>query len=126
MFCLGLTKLKKPDSQNPLKRFIKGCLMIFYKMFGSKYFIKKILKASHKKGQEGNNYLGCKAWCVYGEKGIIPAEVFADTVDIEFEGEIFPAPIGWDKYLTCLYGDYLPEPPKEKQVTHHGFKAYRR
>lgn len=125
MFRLGLTKLKKPDSRNPIKRFIKGCLMIFYKMFGSKYFIKKILKASHKEGQKGNNYLGCKAWCVYAEKGIIPVDVFAETVDIEFEGEKFPAPVGWDKYLTCLYGDYLPEPPKEKQKTHHSFKAYK-
>ena len=99
--------------------------MIFYKMFGSKYFIKKIIKASHKEDQEGNNYLGCKAWCVYGEKGIIPASVFAETVDIEFEGEMFPAPKDYDTYLTCLYGDYLPEPPKEKQKTHHRFKAYK-
>lgn len=125
MFCLGLTKLKKPDSINPVKRFVKGIAMIFCKLFGSQHFIKKILKASHKEGQQGNNYLGCKAWCVYGEKGIIPAEVFADTVEIEFEGEMFPAPAGWDIYLTCLYGDYLPEPPKEKQKTHHSFKAYR-
>ena len=125
MFRLGLTKLKKADSRNPIKKIAKGCLMVFYKMFGSKYFIKKILKASHKEGQKGNNYLGCKAWCVYGEKGIIPADVFAETVDIEFEGEKFPAPVGWDKYLTCLYGDYLPEPPKEKQKTHHSFKAYK-
>lgn len=125
MFCLGLTKLKKPDSTNPLKRFAIGLVMTLCKMLGSKYFIKKILKASHKEDQQGNNYLGCKAWCVYGKRGIIPAEVFADTVEIEFEGEKFPAPAGWDTYLTCLYGDYLPEPPKEKQKTHHSFKAYK-
>lgn len=125
MFYLGLTKLKKPDSINPIKRFIKGITMVVCKMFGSKFFIKRILKASCKEGQQGNNYLGCKAWCVYGEKGIIPAEVFKDTVEIEFEGEMFPAPADYDTYLTCLYGDYLPEPPKEKQKTHHSFKAYR-
>lgn len=125
MFALGLSKLKKPDSIGLAKRLVKGLLMSFCKMVGSKHYIEKIIKASNKEGQNGNNYLGCKAWCVYGEKGIIPAEVFADTVDVEFEGEMFPAPIGWDKYLTCLYGDYLPEPPKEKQKTHHGFKAYK-
>ena len=124
-FFLNLTKLKKPDSVNPVKRFVKGIVMMFCKMIGSRYFIKNIIKASSKEWQPGNKYLGCKAWCVYGEKGIIPAEVFADTVDIEFEGKMFPAPIGWDTYLTCIYGDYLPEPPKEKQKTHHGFKAYR-
>lgn len=125
MECLRLTKIKKSDSPNPIKRFIKSIIMVFCKMRGSEHYIRNIINASHKEGQKGNNYLGCKAWCVYGNKGIIPAEVFADTVDVEFENEKFPAPVGWDKYLTCLYGDYLPEPPKEKQVTHHGFKAYR-
>ena len=125
MFRLGLTKLKKPDSANPVKRFIKGVVMLFCKMFGSQYFIRKILKASYKKGQEGSSYLGCKAWCVYGEKGIIPSRVFAETIDVEFEGKMFPAPKDYDTYLTCLYGDYLPEPPKEKQKTHHSFQAYR-
>jgi lipopolysaccharide cholinephosphotransferase len=125
MFRLGLTKLKKPDSVNPVKRFVKGIVMIFCKMLGSKYYIKNIIKASSKEWTPEAKYLGCKAWCVYGEKGIIPAEVFAETVDIEFEGQTFPAPADWDKYLTCLYGDYLPEPPKEKQKTHHGFKAYK-
>lgn len=122
---LGFTKLKKPDSRNPIKRFVKGIVMAWCKMFGSAYYIRKILAASHKEGQTGKNYVGCKAWCVYGAKGIIPAEAFAETVYVEFEGEMFPAPKGYDTYLTCLYGDYLPEPPKEKQKTHHVFKAYR-
>jgi len=122
---LGLTKLKKADSVNPVKRLIKGVLMILCKIFGHKYFIEKILKASDKPEQKGNNYVGAKSWCVYGERGIIPAEAFSGSIEIEFEGEKFPAPIGYDTYLTCLYGDYLPEPPKEKQKTHHSFKAYR-
>ncbi len=125
MFRLDLTKLRKSDSANPVKRFVKAILMVIYKRFGSAYFIKKVISASNREDQKGSRYLGCKSWCVYGAKGIIPAEVFADTVDIEFEGEMFPAPVDWDKYLTCLYGDYLPEPPKEKQKTHHRFKAYR-
>ena len=125
MSYLVLAKLKKPDSINPVKRFVKGIVMVFCKMFGYKYFIKKILKATVKPEQKGNNYVGAKSWCVYGERGIMPAEAFADSVEIEFEGKKFPAPIGYDTYLTCLYGDYLPEPPKEKQKTHHTFKAYR-
>ena len=125
IFYLGLSKLKKPDSVNPIKRFLKGIVMMFCKLLGSRYFIKKILKASYREEQKGNNYLGCKAWCVYGERGIIPAEVFAETIDIQFEDSNYPAPKDYDTYLTCLYGDYLPEPPLEKQKTHHSFKAYK-
>lgn len=125
MFRLGLTKLSRPDSLHPVKRFIKGIVMFFYKLRGSGHYIRKITGECVKEGQKGSAYLGCKAWCVYGERGIIPAEAFGEPVDVAFEGEMFPAPKDWDTYLTCLYGDYLPEPPKEKQKTHHRFKAYR-
>ena len=125
MLCLGWTKLIKPVSNNPVKKVGQGIVMTFHKLFGSKYYIRRILKEGCKEGQKGEVYVGAKVWCVYGAKGIIPAEAFADTVDIEFEGQMFPAPVGYDTYLTCLYGDYLPEPPKEKQKTHHTFTAYR-
>lgn len=125
MKLLTLSKLYKPDSKSSIKRLIKGIVMFFCKGLGSKHYIKKILKASRKSSKSNSNYLGCKVWCVYGERGIIPAEVFADTTYVEFEGEMFPAPAGYDTYLTCLYGDYMPEPPVEKRKTHHGFKAYR-
>lgn len=123
---LRLTKLKKPDSANPIKRFVKGIVMLFCKMHGGEYYIKKIINATCKEGQTGNNFVGCKTWCVYGDRGIHRAQAFASAVEIEFEGQMFPAPVGYDEYLTDLYGDYLPEPPKEKQKTHHTFKAYRK
>lgn len=123
MMCLGLAKLKKPDSVNSIKRFIKGIVMVFCKMFGSKYFIKKIIKESYK-AEKTSNYLGCKSWCIYGEREIIPAEAFSGTVEVEFEGEKFPAPIGYDVYLRSLYGDYEKDPPIEKQKSHHNYIAY--
>lgn len=125
MLRLGRTKLTKPLSNNPVKYFVKYILMFFCKVIGGGYFVKKIIKESNKSEQKGSSYLGAKVWCIWGERGIIPAEVFKETIEVEFEGQMFPAPIGWDTYLTCLYGDYLPEPPKEKQKTHHDFKAYR-
>jgi lipopolysaccharide cholinephosphotransferase len=122
---LVLSKLDKPSPQSAIKRMIKRVAMIFYKMLGSEYFIKKIQKQSYNGVTKNSQYIGCKAWCVYGERGVIPAKAFAQTMEIEFEGEMFPAPKDYDTYLTCLFGDYLPEPPKEKQKTHHDFKAYR-
>lgn len=125
MFRLGLAKLNKPDSVNPIKRFVKGIVMVFCKMVGSEHYVQKIIAGCRKNEKIDSSYLGNKAWTVYGERDIIPGAVFAETIDIEFEGEKFPAPKDYDTYLRCLYGDYLPEPPKEKQKTHHRFKAYR-
>ncbi len=125
MFWLNASKLSVPPAKNPLKWIAWAGTIAVGKMFGSKHFVKNIIRKSKTPPLEGAKYVGSKSWCVYGAKGIIPAEAFADTVYVEFEGQMFPAPAGYDTYLTCLYGDYLPEPPIEKQKTHHTFKAYR-
>lgn len=122
---LGYTKLDKPLTSNPVKFFAWSIRIALCKLRGSTYYIKKIIGQSNKPEQKGSRYVGAKVWPIYGERGIISAEAFADTVEIEFEGEKFPAPAGYDTYLTCLYGDYLPEPPVEKRKTHHSFKAYK-
>lgn len=125
MFRLGLAKRQRPDSHHPVKRFVKGIAMALCKLRGSAYYVEKIIREAYKPEQKGSRYMGGKAWCVYGERDIMPAEVFAEAVVLEFEGEKFFAPVGYDTFLTSLYGDYLPEPPKEKQKTHHSFRAYR-
>ena len=38
--------------------------------------------------------------------------------------EYFNTPDYYEEYLGNLYGDYMKLPPKEKQVSHHDFKAY--
>ena len=72
---------------------------------------------------ENPPYLGCVLWPVYGPSEILPAEVFAETVEVEFEGEKYPAPVGYDLYLRALYGNYELDPPPEKQVSHHFFEV---
>jgi lipopolysaccharide cholinephosphotransferase len=125
MLWLQRTKLDKPLSNNLIKYIVKKLLMTLCKVLGGEYFVKKILRESNQQKQKGSQYVGAKVWCIWGERGIIPVEVFDETIEVEFEGCMFPAPKDYDTYLTCLYGDYLPEPPKEKQKTHHSFKAYR-
>lgn len=122
---LSITKLKKPDSMNPIKRMIKGAVMIALKAIGSKFFVKSIINISQKNNGSENSYLGCKSWCIYGEREIIPTEVFRNIIEVEFEGHMFPAPEGYDIYLKSLYGNYRLDPPVEKQKTHHIFKAYK-
>ena len=119
------SKITKPSHPNPIKRVLLSIAVALSKMIGGKRLIRRIHRLSDRPGTAESKYLGCKAWCVYREKGIIPAEVFADAVDVEFEGKMYPAPKDWDTYLSCLYGDYLPEPPPEKRKTHHNFRAYR-
>ena len=125
MFRLGLCKSKKAGSVNLLKRAVKSVMMVFCKMVGSKHYVRKLMKEARRHSYEGSAYLGGKAWNVYGERDVLPAEVFDHPIEVEFEGCTFWAPVGYDAFLSSLYGNYLPEPPLEKRKTHHVFKAYK-
>lgn len=41
------------------------------------------------------------------------------TIPLKFEGYCFNAPVGYDKILTVLYGEYMKLPPEEKRITTH-------
>ena len=60
----------------------------------------------------------------YGAKEMNKKNVYSSSVEVEFEGHMFPAPVGYHDYLTGLYGDYMQMPPIEKRETHHGFRAF--
>lgn len=51
-------------------------------------------------------------------------ELFDDLVLLPFEDREYYAFADYDTYLTSAYGDWRQLPPKEKQVSHHTFKAY--
>jgi lipopolysaccharide cholinephosphotransferase len=49
--------------------------------------------------------------------------LFEEFIDGEFEGHKIKNPVGYDKFLTKRYGDYMKLPPKEEQIM-HGFDAW--
>ena len=113
---------------NRRRKFIKNlclaCLLPILKLIPNRFFL-KLLDRRFKKFECNNNsvYVAnlCGAW---GEKEITLRANFSSTVEVEFEGERFFAPVGYDTFLRNLYNDYMQLPPKEKQVSHHDFVAY--
>lgn len=59
----------------------------------------------------------------YGYREVMPKEIFSDVVMVDFEGKKIPAPIGYDHYLSRLYGDYMKLPPEDQRYC-HSFKAW--
>lgn len=49
---------------------------------------------------------------------------YESTVSLSFEGLTVSAPVGYDRILRHIYGDYMELPPVEKQVTHHSYTVY--
>ena len=58
-------------------------------------------------------------------KSPFPKKAFSNTIRVPFENKFYPVLIGYDEYLRACYGnDYMKLPPKNKQISHHDFKAY--
>jgi hypothetical protein len=60
----------------------------------------------------------------YGSREFMEREWVNRKVEVEFEGRLLPAPYGYDKILTRIYGDYMALPPIGKRVSHHSFTAF--
>lgn len=55
-------------------------------------------------------------------KNEYPKEIFDHVIYKEFEGELFPIPVGYDQYLKMAFGNYMELPPIEKRVCHHEYE----
>ena len=115
-----LSKFISSKGKSLYKRFAIGCC----KFFGFEFFYNKLTETIERERAKGSEYMGCLMWPIYGKREIIPAEVFSNVIEVEFEGENFPAPAGYDVYLRSLYGDYQKDPAPEQQKSHHQYKAY--
>lgn len=61
----------------------------------------------------------CSYGSHYKNKRILRKEWFSEAVEVEFGGEKRLAPVGFEEYLTYLFGeDYMTPPPPEKRVCH--------
>lgn len=96
----------------------------FIKMMGWTHWLKKCEQIRTKVPLSNSEYA-----TMFGpltENNIFKKEIYDEVVYVEFEGHTFPILKEYDKYLTQLYGDYMTPPPKEKQISNHSFKAFRK
>ena len=52
---------------------------------------------------------------LYVCRHLYPSETFSKLIAMQFEGENFSVPSGYDTYFTMFYGDYMKMPPMEEQ-----------
>lgn len=71
------------------------------------------------------DYCGITSISHYGIKEMNPKTNYSTAVNVLFENQYYPAPVGFADYLKRLYGDnYMQLPPVESRQTHHIYKAY--
>ena len=123
----GLSAAVKDRFESRKSGVQRGILFGIWKIsrfLGFQFFLNRIdLEICLGRKKTFPKYMGSVAWSLYGSKELIPAKVFGKTVMVEFEGDFYTAPDGYDQYLRQLYGRYEDDPPVEMQRTHHQFQV---
>jgi len=122
MMSLKALKYSKSRSLSKNLLIIVGQLLLC--PFSFACLAKKMDK--HAQLHNGKGYIHVYENClgVYNSRHPWLKEDIEEVMDANFEGNIVKIMQGYDDYLKTVYGDYMKLPPKEKQVTHHSFKAY--
>lgn len=121
-----INMINKPEINNEnflIQKLILFCRFII-RLLGKKLPNKIMDQYASKRDFYSSKWIGSVVCGSYGNREIIEQENFMQSIDVEFEGELFKAPIGYHKYLSSLYGEYMKLPPKEQQVSHHSFEAW--
>jgi len=55
---------------------------------------------------------------------VYPRRIWDEYIHMEFEGETFLGPAGYDEYLNIHYGGYMNLPPENRRVSNHRNKIF--
>lgn len=106
--------------------FIKTIISLIIHCLRGKKLCNKIEKIKKR-----YNYNNCEYVTIFFDffdqkpiNSIIPKSIFEKSIDVEFEGHMYNAPIGYDELLTTIYGDYMTPPPIDKRESNHINRVY--
>lgn len=115
-WALNVYKRVFDPSGNILQCIMKSlihCLPVKYNYFSDKYF-----KFINRYTFADSLYVGY-VWWPYVKDLTFEKEWFLSFVEIPFEDTSIRCPVGYDKYLTKQFGDYMKIPPEKEQIGHH-------
>ena len=107
---------------NSDRNIIKNIVLILGKILLKRINL-KMIDNSKKYSFENEEYC-CNISTGFTEDKAIPKRYLEDFIDCFFENQKFKASKFYDEWLKSYYGDYMKLPPREKQVSHHRYKAY--
>lgn len=83
-------------------------------------FIRKFLKCQVEKwNKRSTDYRMFWAGRYRYHNSFYNKELFKEAVYVPFEDTMLPVPVGYDQWLTQIFGDYMTPPPEKEQVGLH-------
>ena len=117
-------KFFRSKTHSSLVEPIRFAMFVLSRFANPKKLLRKVDEENLRHPFEQSTYAGCVCGS-YREREIMTTDTFKNYIEVEFEGHRLSAIQNYDEYLKKHYGDYMKLPPKEKQETHHTYKAYR-
>lgn len=111
-------------SNNKITKIYKTLVKPFFSKLSPTYAAKKIDNLLRKCNDQNSPNVICLSG-VYNEKELMSKNYISNSVEVEFEGKKYLAPIGYHDYLVKHYGkNYMQLPPEEKRILRHNNKCY--
>lgn len=107
---LGNASVKTMYLEKEKFRALKKIAGFLVKPLGARYFAVKMDNAAKKYKFEKCRYVGVSMAAHYGERETILREYMEKPAYLQFEGKSLPVPVGYETYLSNLYGDYMQIP----------------
>ena len=104
-----------------LRKIVKVPTIAYSRIKGAYYYGRKIDEEAQSCPLESSKTAALTVWG--GVHAGIPKEKMLTTCELEFEGAMLNAPVGYEEYLTKMYGDDYMTPPPENQRVNHNIKA---
>lgn len=104
-------KFRLPESNTLIKLLVKKAIKFSLRLYDEKKLYRRLTNDITKYNGMVTNYVGCMCIPEVAPQNIIyEKSLFDEVVKKEFEGFLLPCPIGFDKLLTQIYGDYMTPP----------------
>lgn len=117
---LGNSCIRKHYNKGERNLALKRITHFFTSKMDSRFFFRWLNNNASKYSFEKSKYVGAILAEHYGERETILRDQMNKAVYMQFNGRDFPVPIGYDTYLSNLYGDYMtiPKDAEEKGYVH--------
>ena len=127
-FLTSRKKFATDNTESKLKMIIKRPAYIWARLMGNQHYIDKLNSLAQTYSYDDSKYVACVAWPVgkkYGRERDVFEKSLFDVKMVPFEDGEFPAPKGYEKFLSITYGNYMTPPNDAGKKTHHTYQAYK-
>lgn len=112
--------LRKGYLEGERHKLAKRAVRVACKPFGARFFAERMDALSAKIRIGETKKVGSSVAVHYGERETLDISSIEKTLYVKFESTELAVPVGYDQYLSRLYGDYMviPKEVREKGATH--------